>query len=126
MPDTGLVLAFDFGTRRIGVAMGETLLSHARPLATIDTPINNLRFTAIEKLLQQWQPARLIVGLPVFPDGTPHDMTARARRFAHQLEGRFRLPVDMVDERYTSCGLSSEDIDAQAAAVILQSWFDKT
>jgi len=126
MPESGLVLAFDFGTRRIGVAMGEMMLSHAKPLMTIDAEANTPRFAAIEKLLQQWQPARLVVGLPVFPDGTPHEMTARCRRFAHQLEGRFRLPVEMMDERYSSCGLSAENIDAKAAAVILQSWFDKT
>ncbi|WIM04634.1 MAG: Holliday junction resolvase RuvX [Candidatus Nitricoxidivorans perseverans] len=122
----GTVLAFDFGTRRIGVAVGEMMLAHARPLTVIDAEANDARFGAIGRLVGEWQPRRLVVGLPVHPDGAEHEMTARCRRFARQLEGRFRLPVELVDERYSSCGLSAENIDAEAAAVILQAWFDKT
>lgn len=122
----GTVLAFDFGTRRIGVALGEMMLAHARPLTVIIASSNDARFAAIGRLIGEWQPKRLVVGLPVHPDGAAHEMTARSRRFARQLEGRFRLPVELVDERYSSCGLPAENIDAKAAAVILQAWFDKT
>lgn len=122
----GTVLAFDFGTRRIGVALGEMMLAHARPLTVIIASSNDARFAAIGRLIGEWRPKRLVVGLPVHPDGAAHEMTARSRRFARQLEGRFRLPVELVDERYSSCGLPAENIDAKAAAVILQAWFDKT
>lgn len=136
-PASGVVLAFDFGTRRIGVAMGETILGLARPLTTIEGEANAPRFAAIEALLREWQPARLVVGLPLALDGTPHDMTARARRFANQLHGRFGLPVDLVDERLTSAEAESRmreagtdtrrhraQVDAVAAQIILQSYFD--
>lgn len=132
MPD-GTVLAFDFGTRRIGVAMGESLLGHARALTTIEGEANDLRFAAIARLVAEWQPARLVVGLPLSLDGAAHEMTARARRFAHQLEGRFRLPVDLVDERLSSAAAEAglrgargdkAAIDAEAARIILQDWFD--
>ena len=98
MPD-GTVLAFDFGTRRIGVAVGEAMLKNARPLTTIDAAANDARFAAIGRLIAEWQPARLVVGLPLALDGSAHEMTARSRRFANQLHGRFGLPVALVDER---------------------------
>lgn len=132
MPE-GTVLAFDFGTRRIGVAIGEPMLGQARALMTIEGEANELRFTAIAKLIAEWQPALLVVGLPLSLDGTAHEMTARCRRFAHQLEGRFRLPVELVDERLSSVeaaagmrGTKSTKaaIDAEAARIILQDWFD--
>lgn len=132
MPD-GTVLAFDFGTKRIGVAIGEAMLGQARVLTTIEGETNEFRFAAIAKLIAEWQPARLVVGLPLALDGTAHDMTARAHRFAHQLEGRFRLPVDMVDERLSSVAAEAgmrgtrhgkAAIDAAAARIILQDWFD--
>jgi putative holliday junction resolvase len=134
MPE-GTVLAFDFGTQRIGVAIGEGLLGQARALTTIDSPANDARFTAIARLIAEWQPARLVVGLPLALDGTEHEMTARSRRFAHQLEGRYRLPVELVDERLTSVeaerGLkpgrdkaAKARIDAEAARIILQDWFE--
>lgn len=128
-----MVLGFDFGTRRIGVAIGESMLGHARTLTTIDAPANDARFSAIGKLIAEWQPQRLVVGLPLTLDGAPHEMTARCRRFAHQLEGRFRLPVDLVDERLSSAaaeaglGAGRHDkgrIDAEAARIILQDWFE--
>lgn len=135
--NAGAILAFDFGVKRIGVAVGEAMLGQARPLTTLAMEDNDSRFGAIEKLIAEWQPARLVVGLPFAIDGTPHEMTARCQRFAHQLEGRFRLPVECVDERYSSVDAEArlaergqgwqkrkETLDAEAAAVILQSYFD--
>jgi len=101
MPE-GIVLAFDFGLKRIGVAIGESMLAQSRPLTTIVAESNAARFAAIGKLVAEWQPLRLVVGLPRSMDGREHDMTARCRRFAHQLEGRFGLPVSLVDERLSS------------------------
>ena len=135
LPST--VLAFDFGTRRIGVAVGNTLLRIAQPLTTIADERSAERFAAIAALIDAWKPDHLVVGLPVHADGTEHDMTARARRFARQLEGRFALPVAQVDERWTS--EAADDLlaaqgrhgraaraerDQVAAQIILQGWFD--
>lgn len=138
---SGSVLAFDFGTKRIGVAIG-TLLgagrsASARPLTTIDAEGNDARFDAIARLTAEWQPVQLLVGRPLNEDGTAHEMTARCTRFANQLRGRFRLPVDEVDERFSSTaaeanlrerGLSWQQrklqVDAEAACIILQTWFD--
>lgn len=140
MPDhakPGTVLAFDFGIKRIGVAIGESLLGQARAFTTIVAEANDVRFAAIGKLISEWQPQLLVVGLPRSLDGTEHDMTARCRRFAHQLEGRFGLPVELVDERLSSSeaearladqGLGWQErkkhIDAVAAQIILQDYFD--
>lgn len=121
------VLSFDFGLKRIGVAVGNSLLQQAQPLTIIDAATNDAKFTAIASLLDQWQPARCIVGLPLHPDGAAHAMSDRCRRFANQLHGRFGLPVVLVDERYSSAVLAQrrgERIDAEAAAVILQQYFD--
>lgn len=121
------VLGFDFGLKRIGVAVGNSLLQQAQPLTIIDAATNDAKFTAIASLLDQWQPARCIVGLPLHPDGAAHAMSDRCRRFANQLHGRFGLPVVLVDERYSSAVLAQrrgERIDAEAAAVILQQYFD--
>ncbi len=120
------VLGFDFGLQRIGVAVGNTLLRQAQPLTIIDAAANDAKFAAVATLLQEWQPARCIVGLPLHPDGAPHAMTARCRRFANQLHGRFGLPVELVDERYSSAVIEAgrgQRIDADAAAVILQQYF---
>ncbi len=114
-------LAFDFGTRRIGVATGNTLTRQAQPLLTIAAG-GEARFVAIGKLIDEWQPGALVVGVPFHPDGAPHDNTGRARRFARQLHGRFRLPVHEVDERYSTTEAASagaRDLDAAAAAIIL-------
>jgi len=134
----GTVLAFDFGTRRIGVAVGESLLGLAHPLTTIAEEQNERRFAAIEALVHEWQPVQLVVGLPVHADGTEHAMTATARRFARRLQGRFALPVALVDERYStdaaaeamrSAGTRERDRhavrDQLAAQIILQAWFDQ-
>lgn len=117
-------LAFDFGTRRVGVASGNTLLGEARPLKTIAAE-GDARFAAIAALIAEWQPDALVVGVPVHPDGTPHDNTRRAQRFARQLHGRFRLPVHEVDERYTTTealAARAADVDAASAAVILEQY----
>ena len=131
------VLAFDFGTRRIGVAVGNTVLRVARPLTTIAAEANAVRFEAVAALIDEWRPDLLVVGRPVHADGTPHEMTARADRFARQLEGRFGLAVARVDERYTTqdaegalaaAGVRAGDRkaarDEVAAQLILQAWFD--
>lgn len=131
------VLAFDFGIKRVGVAVGERRLGSGRPLATITQETNDARFAAIAQLIAKWQPQRLVVGRPLNDDGSSHDMTARCERFANQLSGRFRLPVALVDERFSS--QEAEDVlraggqrdwrerkmhlDAEAARVILEHWF---
>ncbi|MFN3883770.1 MAG: Holliday junction resolvase RuvX [Rhodocyclaceae bacterium] len=128
------MLAFDFGLRRIGVAIGETYLCSARPLTTIEAEANAQRFSAIDRLIGEWRPARLVVGLPAHVDReTPHEFAARCERFARQLAGRYRLPVEFVDERYSSweaetqrrVGKRKTHLDAEAAAIILQTWFDQ-
>ncbi len=121
------VVAFDFGLKRIGVALGNTLLCQARPLKVIAASANDVKFAEVKALLDEWRPARLVVGLPFHPDGAEHDMTLRCRRFANQLHGRFNLPVVLVDERYSSAVIASKRgavIDAVAASIILQQYFD--
>jgi putative Holliday junction resolvase len=134
-PPDGTVLAFDFGEKRIGVAVGETSIESARALTLIDAADNASRFRAIGELVAEWQPVVLVVGLPLHPDGRPHEITRLARRFAQRLEGRFRLPVALVDERYTSASAASalreeglrgerlaQALDAAAAAEILRAY----
>ena len=120
-----VLLAFDYGTRRVGVAIGNTLLNQAQPLTTVAAE-GDARFAALQRLITEWQPSALVVGVPFHPDGAAHDNTQRARRFARQLHGRFRLPVHEVDERYTTTeALTSgaRDADAAAAALILDQFF---
>lgn len=134
---TGTVLAFDFGLKRIGVAVGENTLKQANALATVGAESNEARFTAIARLIDEWRPVLLVVGLPLAPDGAEHAMTARCRRFANQLHGRFGLPVELADERFTSAAADAqlreaglgwkkrkEKTDALAAQIILQGYFD--
>ncbi len=127
-------MAFDFGEKRIGVAIGESLLSSARALTTIEAETNEQRFASIGKLIAEWQPARLVVGRPAHADrDAPHEFAPRCERFARQLAGRFQLPVELTDERYSSAIAESRlsgdkrknkaRLDAEAAAVILQAWF---
>ncbi|WP_127996945.1 Holliday junction resolvase RuvX [Piscinibacter defluvii] len=114
-------LAFDFGTRRIGVACGNSLTRRASPLRTIAAE-GDARFAAIGRLIDEWQPDALVVGVPFHPDGAAHDNTRRAQRFARQLHGRFGLPVHEVDERYSTTEAQSHgarDLDAASAAIIL-------
>ena len=137
-PVSGTLLAFDFGTQRIGVAVGNTFSSSAQPLTTIDEEKNELRFAALATLIREWQPCALLVGLPGNDDGTPHQMTALCRRFAKRLHGRFGLPTLWVDERYTSLAASEQLnkqgirgrqqkslIDQYAAQQIMQAYFDE-
>jgi putative Holliday junction resolvase len=115
-------LSFDFSLKRIGTASGNSLTRTATPLRTI-TAEGDARFDAVARLIAEWQPAALVVGVPFHPDGTPHDNTRRAKRFARQLAGRFGLPVHEVDERYTTTearAQGAQDVDAAAAALILE------
>lgn len=126
---SGTILAFDFGLKRIGVAVGNTLIRQAQPLSIISAPSNDAKFDAIYRLIQEWQPALCVVGLPMHQDGAAHEMTVRCQRFANQLHGRYGVKVALVDERYSSAVLHAkqgERIDDQAAAVILQQYFDQT
>ncbi|WLI88389.1 Holliday junction resolvase RuvX [Massilia sp. R2A-15] len=122
-----IVFGFDFGIKRIGIAMGNTLTGQAQPLSVVKAIDNATRFAQIGALVAEWKPARLVVGEPRHPDGAEHEMTLRCRRFANQLHGRFNLPVELVDERYSSAVIQAkrgEVIDAKAAAIILQQYFD--
>ena len=115
-------LAFDYGERRVGVAVGNSLLRQAQPLKTVAAQ-GEARFAAIEALVDEWQPAALVIGVPFHPDGAAHVNTQRARRFGRQLHGRFRLPVNEVDERYTTTEAlanGAADVDAASAALILE------
>jgi putative Holliday junction resolvase len=135
-----VVLAFDFGQRRIGVACGDTVSRTAAPLAAVPAASAGPRWELIESLLREWQPALAVVGLPYNVDGSDSAMTQAARQFAAELERRCRLPVVLVDERYSSreaearlksareSGLRRRrvvkaDVDAAAACVILERWF---
>lgn len=137
-PVVGTLLAFDFGTQRIGVAVGNTFSANPQPLTTIDEEKNELRFAAIAALIAEWQPVALLVGLPCNEDGTPHELTALCRRFGKRLHGRFGLPTLWVDERYTSLAASEQmnkqgirgraqkqRIDQYAAQQIMQACFDE-
>lgn len=134
----GTLLAFDFGTRRIGIAVGNSLLCQANPLETIDDEKNDNRFARIAALIAEWQPVALVVGLPGNDDGTPHELTALCRRFANRLSGRYSLPTMLVDERYTSLAAAERLneagvhgrkqktlLDQYAAQQILQAYFDE-
>jgi putative Holliday junction resolvase len=121
------VLGFDFGLKRIGVAVGNTLLKQAQPLTVISAATNDAKFAALAVLINEWKPHRCVVGLPSHPDGTAHEMTVRCRRFANQLEGRFGVVTALVDERYSSAVIPKARgaiIDADAAAIILQQYFN--
>jgi putative Holliday junction resolvase len=122
------VLALDFGTKKIGLALGNSLLRVARPLPTIKHHSNDFTFQQILKLVSAWEITLFVVGLPRHPDGNAHEMTNRCTRFGNQLHGRFHVPVVWVDERYTSATANHPhgDIDAQAAVMILEQYFSST
>ncbi|MFZ6847075.1 Holliday junction resolvase RuvX [Undibacterium sp. RuRC25W] len=127
-PAHGTILAFDFGLKRIGVAVGNTFLRQAEPLSIIHAATNDGKFAEVAALINNWQPVLCIVGLPMHPDGEAHEMTQRCTRFANQLQGRFNVPTALVDERYSSAvldGKRGEFIDDDAAALILQQYFDE-
>ena len=115
-------LAFDFGLKRTGVAVGNRLTRSAQPQPTIRAE-GDARFDGVAVRIREWQPDALVVGVPFHPDGAAHENTVRARKFARQLHGRFKLPVFEVDERYsTTSALESgaRDADAEAACIILE------
>jgi putative Holliday junction resolvase len=131
------VLAFDFGLKRIGVASGEHMLGIANPLTTLNAESNDDRFDLIAELIKEWKPSTLVVGLPLSLDGEEHDVTLLCKKFARRMDGRFNLPILMIDERLSSAEASqflSESgingrkqkpmLDQIAAQVILQSYFD--
>jgi putative Holliday junction resolvase len=137
-PHFGTVLAFDFGERRVGVAVGELQLGIAHPLETIDAAANHARFARIAALVQEWQPVLLVVGLPLALDGGEHRLTGLARKFARRLRGRFGIETRLVDERLTSVeaqrearasGLTARDskrhVDPLAAKLILEAFFNE-
>jgi len=120
-------LAFDYGTKRVGVATGNSLTRTAQPLRTVDAQ-GTARFAALAALVDEWKPDALVVGVPRHPDGASHDNTLRAQRFARQLHGRFRLAVHEVDERYTTTearAAGAADVDAASAALILEQFLRK-
>jgi len=133
----GTILAFDFGEKRIGVAIGEQMLGIAHPLTTINAEATDERFRLIGELIAEWRPVQLVVGLPLSMDGEEHKLTLLSRKFARRLNGRFGLPVTMVDERLSSSEASQTlreigiggrkqkpMLDQVAAQHILQSYFD--
>jgi putative Holliday junction resolvase len=128
----GAVLGFDYGVRKIGVAVGQTVTRTATPLQTLPTRDHRPDWDAITRLIAEWQPESLVVGLPYEMDDTEAPVAARARRFARQLEGRYRLPVYLADERLTTREALSQmgrdaqrdalRVDAVAARLILETW----
>ncbi len=135
---SGTVLCFDLGLKKTGVASGELEIGVAHPLTTIKADSRPARFSAIDKLITEWHPGLLVVGLPLYPDGSEHEMTRAARNFAAELEARYALPVFLHDERYTSAVVEDEmradghgmaksrhSVDALAAQLILQGFFDE-
>jgi putative Holliday junction resolvase len=118
------ILAFDFGERRIGVAVGNTITNTAEPLKVIQEKNQDQRFKAIELIITEWRPQILVVGLPTHPDGAEHEMTQKAKRFGNQLKGRFQKEVIWVDERYTSVSVDGGN-DALAAQLILQQYLEE-
>jgi putative Holliday junction resolvase len=134
----GTVLAFDFGQKRIGVAVGNLGLGLAHPLATVSSADRVEQLESIFRLIREWQPVLLVVGLPLHADGVEHEMTRRSRRFARRLEGRFGIKTVLVDERHTSidasitlreAGIKGKKqkpvLDQVAAQLILQTYFDR-
>jgi putative holliday junction resolvase len=120
------ILAFDFGLKRIGVAVGEPELRTAHPLGAVT------RFEEVETLISEWKPGRLVVGRPLSVKGETHAMTRQAEDFARRLERRFKLPVERVDERFSSVeaesrlrGVKRKDVDSVAAQLLLEQYFDE-
>lgn len=127
----GVVLGFDYGTRRIGVAVGQRLTGSARPVETVAVHARGPDWGRIAHLVGDWRPERLVVGLPLNMDASPQAMTAAAERFGRQLAGRYRLPVETVDERLSTreaaalleeAGRPVRDLDGVAASLILETW----
>lgn len=130
-----IVLGFDFGTRRIGVAVGQELTRSANALVTLNNRNGAPDWEAIGRLIEQWQPAALVVGLPLNLDDSDHEVTRLARRFGNRLRGRYNLPVYTMDERLSSAAAEAllaeqgrydkADVDKVAAQLILQGWLEQ-
>ncbi|MDW8845569.1 Holliday junction resolvase RuvX [Erwinia sp. P7711] len=133
------LLAFDFGTKSIGVAIGQQLTGTARPLAALKAQDGTPDWNKIEALLKEWQPDRVVVGLPLNMDGTEQPLTVRARKFANRIHGRFGVQVDLHDERLSTIearaelferggfrALSKGSVDSLSAVIILESWFENS
>ena len=121
-PQAVTFLALDFGTQRVGLAVGNRLLGTAQPQGSIQAQ-GDERFARIATVLKEWQPDALVVGIPFHPDGAEHENTQKARRFGRQLAGRFKLKVFEVDERYTTTealSMGAKDADAASACIILE------
>ena len=131
------LLGFDFGTKSIGIAIGQQLTGTARPLSAIKAQDGIPDWSQIEKLLKEWQPDLVVVGLPLNMDGTEQPLTARARKFANRLHGRFGVAVELHDERLSTVearadlfehggykALTKGNVDSGSAVIILESWFD--
>ncbi len=136
MSDT--LLAFDFGTKSIGVAIGQRITGTARPLPAIKARDGTPDWTLIERLLKEWQPDEIIVGLPLNMDGTEQPLTARARKFANRIHGRFGVTVTLHDERLSTVearsglferggyrALNKGKVDSASAVIILESYFEQ-
>ncbi len=132
------LLAFDFGDRSIGVAVGQSITKTASPLAALKAKNGQPNWEEVEKLIQQWKPDAFVVGCPLNMDGTEQELTLRARKFGNRLHGRFGIPLEMVDERLTTVeaksrlfeeggyrALQKDAIDSASAVLILESWFSE-
>ena len=132
------ILGFDFGEKRIGVAVGNTVTSQAQALTTLHVESNAARLGAVEKLVNEWQPASFVIGQPEHADGKPHEVAHLAKKFGNRLTEKFRLPVTYINETLSSTEASrmlaargikgiaqKTEIDAVAAQVILQSYLDE-
>ncbi|WP_236234570.1 Holliday junction resolvase RuvX [Pseudomonas tohonis] len=130
-----LLLGFDYGTKQIGVAVGQAVTGQARELCVLKAQNGVPDWQKVETLLKEWQPDAIVVGLPLNMDGTPSDMSERAQKFARRLNGRFNLPVFTHDERLTTFeakgqrlaqgqrgGYRENPVDALAAALLLEGW----
>lgn len=133
------VIAFDFGTKNIGCAVGQSITGTAQPLSALKAQDGIPDWNAIAKILQEWQPNLLIIGLPLNMDGTEQPLTERAKKFANRLNGRFKLPVQLHDERLTTVearsdifarggfkALKKDKVDSISACLILESWFENS
>lgn len=134
----GNIIGFDFGQKRIGVAIGNNISKSAQALITIESASSNQKFEAIQKIMDEWQPVSIVVGVPFNVDGSEHKVTNLCKNFAKQLEQKYALPIHLIDERYTSieAGYEIQDkkidpkkkkllIDQIAAKIILQSYLDQ-
>ena len=123
---TGLVMAFDFGTTKIGIAVGQKITGTATPVAIVKARDGIPRWPVIDQLMEEWQPTVLVVGLPINIDGTESDMSKAATRFSRRLHGRYGIGIELMDERLSSFEArefkTPDQLDAIAAKLILETW----